>query len=759
MRIQQAWGASHAESIGTGSIVNKGCQEKLTTSLSAGSLFGFTLFFFGPALLYFTNILEYSSSFSDIAPFLVILSLTVSLLMTLGLIFLKHSIYQRALSFVFFISLLLWFQGNILVWQYGLLDGRDIDWSSKRMYGLIDSGIWIVLIIASFIVAPYIRKMVPRASVSLLVIQLVSTLFLVIRAPDASAVHRKTPVNEEAIFEFSSEKNVVILLLDSFQTDVFQEIINKDPYYRKMFDGFTYYRNSLGGFPKTYASVSLLLTGQYYDNSMPVQDFIKKTFSAGSVPKILTSNGYRVDLIGGGKTVYADETIAASCVEIEHLLEKNVSLNEALFLLDLTLFRYLPHFLKKHVYNNQAWLISNVDFGKTFGGFPAGPHRDSIEFMRKLGAKAKAGGEKPTFKYIHLFPPHSPLRFNEKLEHEDMPGGRGNYMRQAMGCLELTNILLEALKNLGIYDNTMVLVLADSGWGYPIDVSQSGYRKGGGDNLWLDEFMKARALPFLLIKPFTSKGILKISAVPVSHGDVAKTILSGLGLESEVPGKSIFEIDPSEPRERRFRYYYVEKVMQEGHLPPLREFTVSGFSWLDRSWYPACRAYTHEGIKKASVLTRRNGVNIRFGEDGNSLPYLGRGWSYVQKGFTSTDGKIAALIVPIDEVKSDVELKVSFDPYIVPGKVDRQRVAVLVNGTEIDAWEIDRHNEEWRTSRSRGEFLERAIRIPNGLLTDYTMVITFHLPDAVVPAQHGWDMDERMLGIRLRSLALNTIDG
>ena len=46
-------------------------RKKLAPSLLVSTFFGLTLFCFGPVNLYYSNILEYSSSFTALIPFLV----------------------------------------------------------------------------------------------------------------------------------------------------------------------------------------------------------------------------------------------------------------------------------------------------------------------------------------------------------------------------------------------------------------------------------------------------------------------------------------------------------------------------------------------------------------------------------------------------------------------------------------------------------------------------------------------------------------
>jgi len=575
-------------------------NEKVIMLLPVSSLLFLTLFLFGPAQLYYTNILEFNSSYSSMSLYLVVPALLCILLTTTLLALLKPPVLQRAVSLLFALAALLWFQGNILVWDYGPLDGRDIDWSVNAVRGFIDAGIWIAFIIIS-LAAARVSRMAPRLSVIIIAIQLIATVVVATIAPDASYLHKRPIEEVDSVFEFSPERNVVILVLDSFQGDVFHGIINEDPYYGDIFDGFTYYRNSLSGFSHTPGNVVLILTGQYYENLAPLRSFLKTAFSPNSAPKVLKENGYQVDLVctsgfGIEKILHADGTIASSRFGIRDLLGQNVELKEATLLVDLTLFRYLPHFLKKYVYNNHAWVFSNIASGDFFGEFPSGPYRDDIEFIKAIGERAQSNSDKPTFKYIHLWLPHAPIRVDERLEYTPLEPTRENYVKQSKGTLELANMFFEKLKELGIYENTTIFVLSDHGSGIEVEEGEYGENDVAGSAI--ENTAKGRALSLFLVKPFMSTGKLRISDAPVSLSDVAKTIVSELGLEADIPGVSVFDVETSDTRDRRYLFHTWETGGWSWiYLPPMREYVISGRGWLDTSWHSTNKLYEEGEVK------------------------------------------------------------------------------------------------------------------------------------------------------------------
>jgi len=733
-------------------VVNSEFRERLSASLCVSSLLGFTIFFFGPTHIYFTNILEYSTPFLAILPSLLGFSVLCVVLLTGVLQLMRPSFHKRSIALILSISLLLWIQGNVLVWDYGPLDGGAIDWNSNIANGLIDGAVWITFILIILAASTHVWRSARGVSLAFILVQLISLLVVVVRVPDASYAQKKALVSEGDIYQYSSKKNVIILVLDMFQGDIFQEIINEDSQYRELFNGFTYYRNALGGYPFTDASVPLILSGRYYEHTSPMREFRREVFSSESVPKILKENGFQVDLIVNENRIYIDETIASN--QLWFIGSAKPGVADVVSLLDITLFRYLPHFAKKYVYSDQSWLLGNSRLARALGAAPTGYHKSSIEFIRKMTRQAKFDSNRYVFKYIHLGISHLPIRVNERLEYVRLEYNRHNFKEQAKGALKLVNILLEKLRSAGAYDNTMIFVISDHGCKFKVAVDESGYAESGKNISGKMEKVKAKALCLFLVKPFMSRGDLKVSDAPVSLGDIAKTIVCELDLAAAVPGSSIFKVDESDIRDRRFFFHAYDREQAFSYFSPMEEYVVSGFSWLNESWSQTFKKYTSEGVKDSSGRYYEYGADIKFGKKGDYRIYEKTGWDLPGRGFTWTNGTSASLVIPIRKTEMDVELRAIFSPFIAPGKLDRQRVNVFVNGNRVAAWEAKRTGIIQNKFKRKDASQTKTVIIPKKMLADDKMVLTFELPDAASPTELGVGNDARTLGICMFSLTL-----
>lgn len=710
--------------------MNREFREKIVITLCASSLFSLTLFLFGPSYLFFTNISEFPYLFSNVWYLFVAISLLCTLLISAVFMILKPSIHQKAVSLLFAFGFLLWFQGNILVLDYGLLNGKEIIWNDYKVYGIVNTVVWVVILTIAFIKRAFVYKIIKKITIVLILVQIISLSIASFQAPE-QPTWKNYSINEESKYTFSAKKNVIILVLDTFQTDIFQELINENPEYQDAFKGFTYFRNAVGGFPTTYVSIPLILTGHYYDNSVPMQEFLKNTYSSSSIPHVLKQNGYRVDLFTDRRLIYCSEDVASNIVKSKGIFFRK---NDLFYIYNVTLFRYMPHFIKKYFYTVNGVMVDNHPSRKA-----------DLDFADKIVSASNATSEKYTFKFYHLWGTHPPFYLNEKLEHEALEFNRNGYKIQAKAILEITKRFLTTLKNIGVYDNSMIFIVGDHGSGaagsFGLNVQVSGFSEDNKKATKIRSYTIGSGIPLILVKPIAAKGDLKISDAPVSHSDISKTIFSELGIKHEYIGQSMFSVKELDIRERRFlEYQWRNEYVKDAYLSPMEEYIVTGFSWLKKSWRPTHRKYTFEGVFNTQPPIYQYGAKIQFGQGGSAEHYQGEGWSQPEKGFTWTDGKNVSLIIPVSQPQSTHTLKAVLNPFI-SNNVDKQRVKVYINGEELGVWNI----------QSAGEY---KIEIPKNVIKNSVLEISFELPDAASPSELKISNDSRTLGIAVQSITI-----
>ena len=139
-------------------------------------------------------------------------------------------------------------------------------------------------------------------------------------------------------------------------------------------------------------------------------------------------------------------------------------------------------------------------------------------------------------------------------------------------------MFIDELKKQGVYDNSLIFIIADHGTRkIPINIQAAGLKETSGPDP-IDNVFKF-ALPLILIKPFNSRGKLKTNNAPVTLADIGPTIFDELDIKNE--NRSMFKIKANDPSKRRF--FMIETGRSEYALKML-EYEVSGFSWLKSSW-------------------------------------------------------------------------------------------------------------------------------------------------------------------------------
>jgi hypothetical protein len=597
-------------------------KKSTTTILFSVSTFVLTLFLFGPARIYVGNFMEFSSLFHESMLFFLVVSLIlVATGFTAVVVFSRHLRTRRLIVSMLCVSaLLLWLQGNIILWQYGVLDGRDIEWNTLVRYGIIDSAVWTALIVFSIVQADLVFRISRFASLVLIIVQLLSVSQGWISMPKDQSF-KQQDTTTDSLFLFSEHVNVVILVLDTFQSDIFQDIILDDPDLKASFDGFTYFRNALAGSDGTIVSVPNMLTASNYDNTIPYLDFVRESFLDNSLPKILREYGFSIDLYPiQPYSIYTD--FSGVALKSRRLRDWDAFFQEQAFLVDLALFRSLPHFVKELIYNDQRWFISGLvkryrdadaadDRVKGDGREPSKSYdlkysrefensKKMVEanwdagFINRMILQSGIFTNTDAFKYYHLNGIHLQLVMNEDLEYEELAPTRANMRRQGTGVVKIAAIFLERLKQLNVYDKSLIFIVGDHGSGiadasinvtpYASNFNKSGPYKGNY------KAFKAAGIPLVLVKRMNSTGAMRVSDAPVSLSDIPQTVVEELGLDAYFSGKSLFLVKEDEQRERIYRAFVGPQENVE-YLAPLYEYSVNGFSWDDTSWRETGNVY------------------------------------------------------------------------------------------------------------------------------------------------------------------------
>jgi len=492
------------------------------------------------------------------------------------------------------LSIAVGLQANIMVWDYGPLDGRLIDWREGSWRGWLDAGVWGVLVTVAVLASGRVAQFLFRAAVVLFILQSVLLASQALRdEPDAwGNTAAGDPGTLEEVLRFSASKNVVHIIADGFQSDIFAQIVAEagvGEQAQAAMRGFTFFREHMGVFPYTHMTVPALLSGRIYRNDRPIREHMAATVSGDNILSVAMEAGYEVDLVvpGGGslEKMYARAphtrfypvragTPGRSDASHYHAAAK---------LLDLTLFRIAPHFVKPAVYNEQSWRLQPLLAEQDLATYIFFSH---LRFLQELRTRMSAPREVPVYKLIHLMLSHKPMVTTRACEFagETLPTTRETVLDQARcGLFEVVQ-LLDRMKSLGIYDDATIVLMGDHGV-FVDPVGMTGAVGPDGVTHTMNPEVIALSVPLLAIKRPGERGPLKASSAPSWIVDTASTIATIEGWEAQFPGRPVFALEVDEPRERQFYFYeYRRSELWAEYLAPITEFLVEGSVFQSGSW-------------------------------------------------------------------------------------------------------------------------------------------------------------------------------
>ncbi len=523
-----------------------GLYKKHSTLLFLALATSFLYGFFAPIELYLSNADEFWFDLADMLPSMIIM-FVASFIIPVAVMLLIYHIHKKTNRYLtlvwFWILVCVYLQGNFLVTHLPGLDGESIDWTLYRTDTIISATLFIGTgIVILLCVKHYQFKNVYRVAryitIGLLVLMCVTIGIEMFSKKDSllkEDMHYASTKKDE--FLYSTDRNMIILLLDRVESSMVAEYLEEDPEgYGKIFDDFTYYRDAMGLYRWTKYSVPLIVSGVPYENKAPFEEYFNAAVKDSPLFAHAEENGYQMTCYDSDNFVY-DEASAERFTNVSRDEKSFTSVRP--FIASLTRLmgmRYAPFGLK------QIFKADLVDFsGFSLSSRGEGDERldftwfDTIFHANVINAEVEFTDRKQ-FKFIHLQGAHSPFSLLEDLstydpDEVDLTEDE-RYMHQTKATLRIVDEYLKMLKENGIYDNSIIVVMSDHGHSH-------------------SETLHGRN-PIFFAKGIDEHHPMKTSMAPISY----KTDLMD-GFAALMDGKASDEIFDVGENEERVRYFYL----------------------------------------------------------------------------------------------------------------------------------------------------------------------------------------------------------
>ena len=527
------------------------------------------LFIYSPASIYMTSPDDFIISIF----ILLISGVAVSVVFYSVVIFI-YKIAPNALKTVFtyffvFLSLLVFFNTFIIPGQYGSLNNLILS-DAEKLYGSVFVFVKEFAIITfSYILTVFLITKAGKKIVFILFlinfVAFTQTGIGLISIKSNDKQNTETVVNtdnnflpsyNDELMSFSKDgKNIVVLFLDMFSGGYVQDIFKERPDLKAVYDGFTWYPNTLSISYVTSSSVPAMNAGWKYtpdeinkrNENVPLTDVIGDTYKI--LPDLLKKHNFKSAYLDpdycytyrGDVDRLADAGIIAGFNKdyMGYWKNKNSIKNfdkinnggnkffEIKLLGMISFFKASPAVLRPVIYDEGNWLIvsSNEKKNSAYNSkLKYWSFYDSLEDISNTDSK------KNTFKYLHTCITHDPFSLSGDGElikgYPDPVAGDNfhgkNAYLSAKGALVRLSGWIEWLKENGIYNNTKIIIAADHG----DDFSESPMMPEDFEVEGITDKDFTRLHVALIVKDFGSHGELKEDWRLMSNADIPSIIVS-----------------------------------------------------------------------------------------------------------------------------------------------------------------------------------------------------------------------------------------
>ncbi len=508
-------------------------KKKVLLSFIVSFLPVFMILVFGPAEIFFANVTEFDFLYGEFAGYMAVLFLIFLMIFTVLLSWLPEKIYEIALSVLFVIAAAGYLQVMFFNKNLDLLGVNPDGYHVPLMQGIWNLIIWMAVLAAVIMLSVWKKEIWKKAllylSVLLVGMQAVALVSLLVTAPEES--YERAKVDDRLWgkdqYTVSADKNIIVFVLDYFSSLYLQQMMAVYPDGADCLHDFTYYSNADCTYYGTFPSLAHMLTGGEVDTAVSNSEWCRDIWDNDLTEQFyqeLHANQYKVNVY---TTDFDVLTVGNGCAilrdKVSNITDepREVEVDTGLLLKTLTkmsCYRMAPDLLKTQFYTNVSeYSLIVQDMGQGI----AHTNSDFFEALQDEGLKEDDSSNYFIFQHLigtHEFNTDEYGKYQEKTSVEET----------ARGCMTIMEKYLDELKRLGVYDDATIIITADH----------------GGD--WKEDMQ----VIYFIKQPGEVHDASPVTNAPISHCDLLPTVAQMAGMDHTKYGKSIYDFQQDEQRER-----------------------------------------------------------------------------------------------------------------------------------------------------------------------------------------------------------------
>ena len=402
-------------------------------------------------------------------------------------------------------------------------------------------------------------------------------------------------------------------------------------------------------------SMPTILTGENLEVGKSLKDSVNDCIENSQLYDVLQENGYEIEWYVDTALVPNTDAsnIIANKKDEKLKVDLKSQMNISSGMMDIVLFKYLPHCLKPltHVQTEKLNIVSSFSQNPFFV--------DDFAIYNDVNNGATANLSKKSFKVIEMDGCHYPFNKTEEYERDDSEilDEDMDIRRQAevTASMKLVWNYINMLKQAGVYDNTTIIVAADHGF----------------DNMYN---------PTIMIKRKNAHGEkLEVSSAPISMIEDYLPTLLNIVTDSKDYGKDFFDYEEGEGRTRTVYNYYFSAESSQSWVEANIIMGIDGDARNKDDYYIIDEVFDECGsLDKTYKLGKKIDFSLGTNSDmAKSTAILRRPGKEAPKG--SIIGHNANINLRVNEVSKDVIANFAISNVYF----EEQHVTIQVNGREL----------------------------------------------------------------------------
>lgn len=495
----------------------------------------FLILFYYPNELFITNVSEFANPVGSFEMILLIGMLLGVFALCCVIFTLPKKWMDIVVSVVFAFSFAGYLQVMIFNGALGMMIGQHQQWETGKF--LINAVLWLFIISLSVLGCIKIKKYISYINaVSLFIISMLLVTCVTLFVQNMSQLKDRgySELSIDGDLNLASQDNVLVFVLDMYDTRLVDEIENSDAMFFDPLKDFTLYDDAIARHSYTAISIPYLLTAsEWAENEVAFKEyayegntFLSKLYSNGIDIGAYTSKAYF-----GQSANYMIRNAS------ENVRRESDFINTISVMSRASFFKMMPFMCKENYFYYSGDITDMVKSGDVWS------IDNDVPFYERINERGITISPdiSSTFRFYHMRGAHYPYYLSDNVKI-DKTLTQATAISQAKGSMRVVYSYIDELKSKGLYDSTTIIITADHG-----EIISYDETKGKLSDV---------SMPVLFVKKAYQHGDGFVrNHAKVSHSELFSTILDAYGIDYTDYGPRLDDIEEYEDKKRYFGYY------------------------------------------------------------------------------------------------------------------------------------------------------------------------------------------------------------